>query len=105
MQANFGAGTFLEHTYTILTAIGGRIGTFAALTTSGLPADFKANLTYPGNTAVLNLTADLIPPVPPIPPTPPAPPLSINQRNVANAIDNFFNNGGALPPALCLCSD
>ena len=26
--------------------------------------------------------------------------LSINQRNVANALDNFFNNGGALPPGL-----
>jgi autotransporter-associated beta strand protein len=99
VQANFGAGTFLEHTYTILTATGGRNGTFDALATSGLPTDFKASLSYPGNTAVLNLTADLIPPVPPSPPTPPAPPLPVNQRNVANAIDNFFNNGGALPPA------
>jgi uncharacterized protein with beta-barrel porin domain len=66
-----------------------------------VPADFQTSLTYPGNTAVLKLTAELIPPVPPtppIPPPPPAPPLSINQRNVANAIDNFFNNGGALPP-------
>ncbi len=25
--------------------------------------------------------------------------LSSNQRNVANALNNFFNNGGALPPA------
>ena len=24
--------------------------------------------------------------------------LSINQRNVATALDNFFNNGGTLPP-------
>ena len=46
---------------------------------------------------MLNLTAQLIPPTP-TPPTPPAPPFSDNQRNVANAIDNFFNNGGALPP-------
>ena len=66
VQANFGAGTFLEHTYTILTATGGRNGTFDALATSGLPADFKTSLTYPGNTAVLNLTAELIPPVPPL---------------------------------------
>ena len=50
VQANFGAGTFLEHSYPILTA-GIRNGTFDALTTSGLPADFKASLTYPGNTA------------------------------------------------------
>ncbi len=25
--------------------------------------------------------------------------LSGNQQNVANAIDNFFNSGGTLPPA------
>jgi autotransporter-associated beta strand protein len=98
VQANFGSGTFLEHSYTILTAAGGRNGTFDTLATSGLPADFKTSLTYSGNTAMLNLTADLIPPVPPDPPTPPTPPLPVNQRNVAIAIDNFFNNGGALPP-------
>ena len=100
VQANFGAGTFLKDSYTILTA-GTRNGTFDALTTSGLPADFKTSLAYPGNTAVLNITADLVPPVPPSPPsppTPPTPPLPVNQLNVANAIDNFFNNGGALPP-------
>ena len=97
VQANFGAGTFLEHSYPILTA-GIRNGTFDALTTSGLPADFKASLTYPGNTAVLNITAELVPPVPPSPPGPPTPPLPVDPANVANAIDNFFNNGGALPP-------
>jgi hypothetical protein len=26
------------------------------------------------------------------------PGFSINQQNVANALNNFFNNGGALPP-------
>ena len=100
VQANFGAGTFLKDSYTILTA-GTRNGTFDALTTSGLPADFKTSLAYPGNTAVLKITADLVPPVPPSPPsppTPPTPPLPVNQLNVANAIDNFFNNGGTLPP-------
>ena len=107
VQATFGSGTFLEKSYTILTATGGRNGTFDALTTSGLPADFKTSLIYPGNTAVLKLTAELVPPVPPGPPVPPnppspptpsIPPLPVNQLNVANAIDNFFNNGGALPP-------
>ena len=100
VQANFGAGTFLKDSYTILTA-GTRNGTFDALTTSGLPADFKTSLAYPGNTAVLKITANLVPPVPPSPPsppTPPTPPLPVNQLNVANAIDNFFNNGGTLPP-------
>ena len=101
VQANFGAGTFLRDSYTILTA-GTRNGTFDALTTSGLPADFKTSLAYSGNTAVLKITAELVPPFPPSPPsppTPPTPPLPVNQLNVANAIDNFFNNGGALPPA------
>jgi autotransporter-associated beta strand protein len=100
VRANFGAGIYLENSYTILTA-GARNGTFDALTTSGLPADFKASLGYAGNTAVLKITADLVPPVPPTPPSPPTPPipaLPVNQLNVANAIDNFFNNGGVLPP-------
>ena len=70
---------------------------------------------------MLNLTAQLVPeptpptpptPTPPIPPiprarrlSPPAaasrrrPPFTVNQLNVGHAIDNFFNNGGALPPA------
>jgi autotransporter-associated beta strand protein len=107
VQANFLAGSFVERSYTILTAAGGRSGTFDALTISGLPANFRASLSYPDNTAVLNLTAQLVPPPnPPTPPTPPGPPtpavpppptFTVNQLNVGNAIDNFFNNGGALP--------
>jgi uncharacterized protein with beta-barrel porin domain len=30
---------------------------------------------------------------------PPLPTFTVNQLNVGHAIDNFFNNGGALPPA------
>ena len=104
VQANFLAGSFVERSYTILTAAGGRVGTFDALTTVGLPANFQASLSYSGNTAVLNLQAQLAPPPgPPAPPTPgqppapPAPTLTVNQLNVANSIDNFFNNGGRLP--------
>ena len=104
VQANFSAGNFVERSYTILTAAGGRVGTFDALTTVGLPANFQASLSYSGNTAVLNLQAQLAPPPgPPAPPTPgqppapPAPTLTVNQLNVANSIDNFFNNGGRLP--------
>jgi T5SS/PEP-CTERM-associated repeat protein/autotransporter-associated beta strand protein len=106
VQAIFAPGTYgLVRSYTILTAAGGRIGTFDALTTSGLPADFQVSLSHPGNTAVLSLTAELVPePPPPGPPPPPPPQLSplaftVNQLNVGHAIDNFFNNGGALPPA------
>ena len=30
---------------------------------------------------------------------PPLPTFTVNELNVGHAIDNFFNNGGALPPA------
>jgi autotransporter-associated beta strand protein/T5SS/PEP-CTERM-associated repeat protein len=115
--AIFAPGTYgLVRSYTILTS-GGRTGTFDALTTSGLPADFQASLSYPGNNVLLNLRAQLVPeptpPTPPggaIPPVPglsplppqssaPVPPFTVNQLNVGHAIDNFFNNGGVLPPA------
>jgi T5SS/PEP-CTERM-associated repeat protein/autotransporter-associated beta strand protein len=121
VHANFLPGSFIQRSYTILTAAGARSGTFDALATAGLPVNFQASLSYPGNTAVLNLTAQLVPPPnPPTPPTPPSPPgpptppsppgppvpvapppptFTINQLNVGNAIDNFFNNGGALPSA------
>src|SRR5262249_35726329 len=103
VNAIFAPGTYgLVHSYTILTA-GLRNGTFDALTTSGLPANFQGSLSHPGNTAVLSLTAALVPEPPP-PGSITAPQLSaaaftVNQLNVGHAIDNFFNNGGALPPA------
>jgi len=44
-----------------------------------------------------------LPPVPGLPVLPdqpsPLPTFTVNQLNVSHAIDNFFNNGGALPPA------
>jgi autotransporter-associated beta strand protein len=126
VEANFAPGTYgLVRSYTILTAAGGRTGTFDALATPGLPPDFGARLNYTGNTAVLNLMAHLVPeptpptptpptptpptPIPPVPGLPPlpeepaAPPpptFTVNQLNVGHTIDNFFNNGGALPPAV-----
>jgi YVTN family beta-propeller protein/autotransporter-associated beta strand protein len=110
--AIFLPGAYLTRSYTILTAAGGRTGTFDALAALGLPANFATSLTYPGNSVVLNLTAHLVPeptpPAPPIPPVPGLPPLpsppplpafTVNQLNVGHAIDNFFDSGGALPPA------
>jgi hypothetical protein len=104
VQVVFGPGSYIERAYTILSAAGGRAGTFDALTTVGLPANFRTSLSYSDNTVVLNLRAQLAPPPgPPAPPTPgqppapPAPTLTVNQLNVANSIDNFFNNGGRLP--------
>jgi hypothetical protein len=74
VAAFFAPGSFVTRSYTILSAASGRIGTFDALATFGLPANFQVGLSYPGNSAVLNLTAQLVPPPNPPPPGPPAPP-------------------------------
>jgi hypothetical protein len=115
--AIFAPGSYMVNSYPVLTAAGGLTGTFGGLVTSGLGPGFQTSLSYTGNTAFLNLRAQLVPePIPPTPPTtiptppPPVPPLSVspapplpvftvNELNVGHAIDNFFNNGGALPPA------
>ena len=103
VNANFAPGTYSARGFTILTADGGRTGTFGALDTSGLPAGFRASLSYTGNTAVLNLLAQLV--SGPGQPAPPAstdnqiPAFTVNHFNVGTAIENFFNSGGTLPPA------
>jgi outer membrane autotransporter protein len=120
----FVPGSYVTRSYTILTAAGGVSGRFDAGAVRGLPAGFRPSLSYTGNAVVLNLTAQLVPrptspttptptpftstlpPVPGLPvlpeqpsTAPPLPPFTTNQLNVGLAIDNFFNNGGALPPA------
>ena len=94
VQAVFGPGAYISRTYTILSATGGSTGTFSSLTTSGLPAGFKAGLSYTATDTILNLFANLAV----LPNDIGTGGLSINQRNVATALDNFFNNGGTLPP-------
>ena len=100
VQAVFAPGIYLSRRYTILSAAGGRSGAFNALTTTNLPAGFSASLSYTASDATLNIIAalggltilggpgDLG-----------AAGLNGNQRNVANALNAFFNNGGTLPPA------
>ena len=98
VQAAFASGSYAARTYTILSAAGGLNGTtFNTLITSNLPAGFAASLSYTATDTILNLTATL---------GQPSGPnalgtgrLSENQRNVANSLNNFFNSGGALPPA------
>jgi autotransporter-associated beta strand protein/T5SS/PEP-CTERM-associated repeat protein len=94
VQAVFTPGAYISRSYTILSATGGSTGTFGSLTTSGLPAGFKAGLSYTATDTILNLFASLAV----LPNDIGTGGLSINQRNVATALDNFFNNGGALPP-------
>jgi uncharacterized protein with beta-barrel porin domain len=112
--ADFLPGSYVNHSYTILTAAGGVSGTFNALATPGLPVNFAGSLHYAGNNALLNIMAELVPepnvpPPPPgplpeipggptLPPQPPTPFFTVNQLNVGHAIDSFFNNGGTLPP-------
>ena len=59
VQAVFAPGSSFARTYTILSAAGGRSGTFGSLTTTGLPAGFTASLSYTATDAILNLTAIL----------------------------------------------
>jgi hypothetical protein len=61
VEAIFAPGTYLTHSYPILTAAGGLTGTFGALATFGLPANFVARVNNVGNTAFLNLFAELKP--------------------------------------------
>ena len=86
VHANFAPGTYFTNRFTILTASGGRTGTFDALATSGLPAGFRASLSYTGNTAVLNLLGQLISPLgqSSAPGQPPPPTFTVNHINVGN---------------------
>jgi uncharacterized protein with beta-barrel porin domain len=101
VQAVFASGSYATRAYTILSAAGGLNGTtFNALTTSNLPANFNAPLSYTATDVILNLTATLgALTTLGVPNAPSACAFSINQCNVANALNAFFNNGGALPPA------
>jgi uncharacterized protein with beta-barrel porin domain len=92
VMAQFAPGSYVVKQYTILqsASLGGT--KFSALSTMNLPAGFSASLQYTGGNVLLDLNAILL-----------SSgnlngSLNQNQQNVANAIDNFFNNGGALPP-------
>src|SRR5262249_22662677 len=100
VQAAFAAGSYVTRSYTIVSAAGGPGGApFNSLSTRHLPAGFTANLSYNANSAILNLTATLAQPSGPSGPSAlGAAGFNVNQLNVANSLNGFFNNGGALPP-------
>jgi outer membrane autotransporter protein len=92
VHAIFQAGSYMDHSYTILSAAAGLGGTtFDSLSTTNLPSGFDATLDYSGNDVVLILQANGAPPSP-------SGGLPRNQQNAINAITTFFNNGGSLPP-------
>ena len=84
--ADFAAGSNPQRQYTILQSAGLNGTTFSGVTTDA-SSNFAASLSYTNTNVLLNMTADLGAGVG----------LTGNQQNVANAINTFFNNGGALP--------
>jgi autotransporter-associated beta strand protein len=122
VQTVFASGSYVTKSYDILHATGGLGGsTFAGVTSGNLPAGFSQSLSYTGTDVMLNLTLNIgngsnssnnssgsnsnssssnssnssnssgngAPAVSG---------FNRNQQSAANAIVNFFNNGGALPP-------
>ncbi|MBC9877802.1 autotransporter domain-containing protein [Bradyrhizobium sp. INPA01-394B] len=88
VQAVFAPGSSLSKQYTILHSAGLGGTKFDTLKTVNL-ANFTASLSYTNTDVVLNLVSALGP-------LPSAP--NGNQQSVANALNNFFNSGGTLPP-------
>lgn len=90
VQTTWQAGTYLSRSYTILTSAGLGGTTFAGLTNIGLPAGVTASLSYTATDVLLDIVATLG--------SLPGSGLTINEQNVANTLNNYFNNGGTLPP-------
>ena len=55
VTALFTGGTYITRSYTILSAAGGRSGTFGGLASVNLPSGFAANLSYTSTDVLLNL--------------------------------------------------
>ncbi len=88
VNATFATGSYVTHDYEILA--GTHSGAFAGLTTSNAPSGFAESLDYSNSAGVyLDLTATLG--------ALGTGGLNGNQQAVANALNNYFNNGGTLP--------
>lgn len=84
---SFSPGNYTKGNYTILSAAGGLGGsTFGAMQTS-MPG-FVTSLGYTANDAVLTISSAALGV---------GQRLGRNQQNVANTINDYFNNGGMLP--------
>jgi uncharacterized protein with beta-barrel porin domain len=95
VNAVFANGSYISKTYTILTASGGRVGTFApSVANTNLPANFATSLSYDATHAYLDLSLNYTP-------GPTAPNfgggLNGNQARVGTALVNFFNSTGGIP--------
>ncbi|WP_424631033.1 autotransporter domain-containing protein [Bradyrhizobium sp. SYSU BS000235] len=86
---SFASGNYTKGNYTLLSAAGGLGGTtFDTLQTS-MPG-FVTSLGYTANDAVLMISSAVLGA---------GQGLGRNQQNVANTINDYFNNGGMLPPS------
>lgn len=83
----FQSGSYAPKAYTIVSSAGLGGTQFDTFTTTGQPSGFAASLSYTATDAILTLTSALGQ----------GQGLNGNQQRVANSINNFFNNGGALP--------
>jgi autotransporter-associated beta strand protein len=83
-------GGIPAHSYTILSAAAGRIGTFDSVAAVNLPAFLTASLAYTPTDVQLNLTSGIGQ----------IAGLTLNQSAVAAALDNSFNTGGGTLPGL-----
>jgi uncharacterized protein with beta-barrel porin domain len=90
VEAAFAVGSYVSRDYTILHTAGLGGSTFDGLQTVNLPAGFGASLGYTTTDVVLDLTATL---------GAVTGHLSVNQQQVATALNTFFNAGGELPPS------
>lgn len=81
-------GSMVAKQYTILTAAGGRIGSFSGADVLGAP-NLIANLSYDSNNVYLNLTLGYGA----------TSPLNVNQSAVAKTLVNFFNANGGINAA------
>ncbi|MDO9562800.1 MAG: autotransporter domain-containing protein, partial [Bradyrhizobium sp.] len=87
--ASFAASSTLLPQYTILTAAGGRSGTFAGVDALGIPAGLVATLSYDPTHAYLNFVLDYAA----------KSNLNVNQQNVNKALGDFFKANGGIPVA------
>ncbi|BDV39653.1 hypothetical protein DSM21852_29060 [Methylocystis bryophila] len=96
VAATYVPGSYFSRRYTILTAAGGALGganRFAGLVPTGLPLGFHETLNYDNNDVYLDLWSNLGGGA-----IGGAFGLPGNQQHVANALNLYFNAGGALPP-------
>jgi uncharacterized protein with beta-barrel porin domain len=88
VQAVLAPGSYTKRSYDILHASGGLGGTtFSSISLSN--PNLSGSLSYSATDVFLNLTSATLGA---------GTSLNQNQQNVANALNNFFNSGGTLPP-------